>query len=287
MEKIVFEMIIDKDSDGVYAMSLVDQPAIELDYILLNEETPRIEIKLEKANINHREHIITGPALIPDTEIPRNGGYFIKFASETIKQISEKYLIGGSKDEVTIQHIDKRIKNIYLVESWIVNDPKNDKANALGYTNLKAGTWMISMKIMDENIWNNYLETGILKGFSLEGKFTPIRLSKDNDLERSYLYDIYMAFNFTENDLKSKYIWKMGAGDNICPACKKFSGQIKTLEDWANTAIPRMKTGEQIGSTSLSTNFNWEFSTYCKDACRCQLVRVTESKYNVKVIKPW
>lgn len=287
MEKIVFEMIIDKDEDGVYAMSLVDQPAIELDYILLNKETPRIEIKLEKANINHREHIITGPALIPDTEIPRNGGYFIKFARETIKQISEKYLIGGSKDEVTIQHVDKRIKNIYLVESWIVNDPTNDKANALGYKDLKAGTWMISMKIMDENIWNNYLETGILKGFSLEGKFTPIRLSKDNDLEHSYLYDIYMAFNFTENDLKSKYIWKMGAGDNICPACKKFSGQIKTLEDWANTAIPRMKTGEQIGSTSLSTNFNWEFSTYCKDACRCQLVRVTESKYNVKVIKPW
>ena len=94
-----FEMLIDDELvDGVYAISLVDSPAIETDYIMLSKNgKDYIEIKLEKGD--EKRKVVTGPALIPDKVIPRKG-YNIVFSSDTIRKISENFMIQNKKDNV-------------------------------------------------------------------------------------------------------------------------------------------------------------------------------------------
>ena len=102
-----------------------------------------------KKLVDKKRKIVCGPALIPDIIIPRNG-YNITFSAETIRKISENFLMNGYKDNVTIQHITN-INKVFLVESWIIDNPETDKSKALGF-DLPQGTWMTSFKIQDENL---------------------------------------------------------------------------------------------------------------------------------------
>lgn len=303
----LFEMTIEDDMiDGVFAISLVDAPAIETDYILLSKEKENkisIDIQLEKL-IDDKRHIVCGPALLPDIIIPRKG-YDIKFSSETIRKISENFLINGNKDNVTIQH-QVNVNRINLVESWIVEDETKDKATKLGY-NVPVGTWMVSFKVNDPALWTEYIETGILKGFSIEGNFS----QKEINLEESGVthteFDeeeyndflelkelVYMASakqKFSDKDNNSYFVWKLGSADH-CPECKKLHNQVKTLKSWAKKAIPRYRTGDKINAT-LSFQSPYEataltkpaYSTYCMDDCRCKLVKVNKPSFKKKIIK--
>ena len=57
-----------------------------------------------------------------------------------------------------------------VVESWIVDNPKIDKSAHYGL-NVPEGTWMVSMKVDNDDIWNEFVKTGKVKGFSIEGYF--------------------------------------------------------------------------------------------------------------------
>lgn len=295
MEDIkTYEMLIENELvDGVYTVSIVDSPAIERNFILLNKEKDRIEIKLDKISDNQR-HVLTGPALVPNIIIERKG-YNITFSSDTIRKISENFIMLNNKDSVNIQH-SININKAYLIETWIVEDETNDKAYALGYTKeeVPVGTWMVSFKIKDDLLWDEYLKSGFLRGFSIEGNFTQkeIHLHSHTHTELSAedqaIYDLYLAVNFTAEDLDTKYQWKMFNEENPCPSCKGFDGKIKTLKEWLNTAIPRHKNGEQLGTTGVAANFpHSPYSTFCESACKCVLTKVTESRRGGTVVMPW
>ena len=63
-----------------------------------------------------------------------------------------------------------------MVESWIVGGD-SDKAYSLGFTKeqLPEGTWMAGYKFLDtdeaDEVWNNYVKKGKVKGASVEGNF--------------------------------------------------------------------------------------------------------------------
>jgi hypothetical protein len=71
-------------------------------------------------------------------------------------------------DKATLEH-DSKIKNVYLVESWI-KEGKLDKSNNYGL-NLPIGSWVGLFKITDDKLWKDYVKTGKVKGFSIEGLF--------------------------------------------------------------------------------------------------------------------
>ena len=290
-----YEMLLENElTDGVFTVSIVDSPAIERDFILLNKEKDRIEIKLDKISDNDR-HVLTGPALVPNIIIPRKG-HNITFSDETIRKISENFIMSNNKDRVNIQH-SININKAFLIETWIVEDETNDKAYALGYTKeeVPAGTWMVSFKIKDNILWDEYLKSGFLKGFSIEGVFTQKEVHTHEHTELSAedqaIYDIYLAINFTADDLETKYQWKMFNEENPCPSCKGFNGQIMKLKDWLNTAIPKHENGTPLGTTGVVANFpHSPYSTYCESACICVLNKVTkvaESKRGGTVVMPW
>lgn len=120
-----------------------------------------------------KERILTQPILIPNQEIYRRnikgneGKIFL--SSDTIKKLSQNFLKKGFQFNSTIEHTDKLIENFTVVESWIVDNPIQDKSAHLGF-NVPQGSWMVSCKV-GENEWNQYIETGEVKGLSVDGIF--------------------------------------------------------------------------------------------------------------------
>ena len=163
----IIELILDEDEAiGVEAISVVENPAIESDFIALNNQ----EIKL--AEINKEKRLLMGALLIPQKPIYRKSGkeeYYIFFSRKTVERASQMYLQNGNQSQSTLEH-DKQLKGLTLVESWIVEDKEKDKTALYGL-DVPVGTWMGSVKVENDEIWNEYILTKKCKGFSIEGYF--------------------------------------------------------------------------------------------------------------------
>ena len=163
MKDLLYELRIEDDTDEVFAISLVESPAIESDFIYFDKEV------IQFAKIDNEQRMLIGPILIPDKKILRVDGegnpYHVFFSKETVKKLAQNYLMKKYTDKATLEH-DAKIKNVNLVESW-VKDGKLDKSNNYGL-NLPEGTWVGMFKITDDRIWNDYVKTGKVKGFSVE-----------------------------------------------------------------------------------------------------------------------
>ena len=166
MEKL-YELVIEDDSvDEVFAISLVESPAIESDFVFFDKE------EIMFASVDNEKKMLIGPILIPDKKILRIDGegkpYHVFFSKDTVAKLAQNYLMKKYTDSATLEH-DKKIKNVYLIESWIKTG-KLDKSNNFGL-NVPEGTWMGMFKINDDTLWNDYVKTGKVKGFSIEGLF--------------------------------------------------------------------------------------------------------------------
>ena len=172
----IIELILDEDEAiGVEAISVVENPAIESDFIALNNQ----EIKL--AEINKEKRLLMGALLIPQKPIYRKSGkeeYYIFFSKKTVARASQMYLQNGNQSQSTLEH-DKQLKGLTLVESWIVEDKEKDKTALYGL-DVKVGTWMGSVKVDNDDIWENYVKNGLVKGFSIEGYFAD-KLERPNE----------------------------------------------------------------------------------------------------------
>ena len=165
----IVELVIDEshESLAIDAVSLVEFPAIESDWIFLSKDTKN---NLSLAKVDEHKRLIIGAALIPNKQIYRrdeNGKEFYVFFSEaTVKRASELYLMNNNQASATYEHRDK-IHDVTTVESWIVEDTKHDKSNIYGL-NLPKGSWVLSMKVENTEIWADILAKKV-KGFSIEG----------------------------------------------------------------------------------------------------------------------
>lgn len=164
----LIELIIDENEDlqGVEAISVVENPAIESNFVALKSE----EIKL--AEIDKEKRILMGAVLIPEKPIYRRNEkdeYYIYFSKDTVRKASELFFKNGNQSNWTLEH-SEQIKGLTVVESWIVEDTQKDKS-AIYNLSVPVGSWMASVKVDDDNIWNEFVKTGKVKGFSLEGYF--------------------------------------------------------------------------------------------------------------------
>ena len=164
----LIELIIDEQdfTSGVEAISIVESPAIESNFLALKSE----EIKL--AEVSAEKRILMGAVLIPEKPIYRRNGeneYYIYFSKDTVNKASQLFFKNGNQSNWTFEH-DKAITGLTVVESWIVEDTTKDKS-ALYNLNVPVGTWMASVKVDDAELWQNFVKTGKVKGFSLEGYF--------------------------------------------------------------------------------------------------------------------
>ena len=146
MEEQVFELFIDESHDmaGIEAISIVENPAIEEDFIYLSKS------KVVLQSIDVEKRLLMGAALVPDKKILRrnaDGEYYIFFSKDTVRRASELFLMNGNQSKSTLEH-------------------------EVDVQGLPIGTWMVSVKVNNDEIWNDYVKTGAVKGFSIEGFFS-------------------------------------------------------------------------------------------------------------------
>tara|TARA_R110002012_G_scaffold295924_1_gene492758 strand:- start:222 stop:839 length:618 start_codon:yes stop_codon:yes gene_type:complete len=165
----IVELILDEEQEdaGIEAISIVESPAIESDFVALNSE----EIKL--AEIDKDKKILLGALLIPNKPIYRKGDegeeYYIFFSKDTIVKASQMFLKNGYQNNSTLEHA-QALNGLTLVESWIVESETQDKSRKYGL-NVPVGTWMGAVKVNNDEIWKEYVKTNKVKGFSIEGYF--------------------------------------------------------------------------------------------------------------------
>jgi len=165
------ELLIDEDLEltGITAVSLVRFPAIEENFVFFNRGDKYIMAKVDEA-----KRMLVGPALIPEKMIARyneeaDEEYEVFFSVETVRQASQLYMKEERTNSHTYEHVDD-VEGLTVVESWLIEDPKRDKAALYGF-DLPVGTWMLAMKINNEDMWNAILKKDV-RGFSIEGYFT-------------------------------------------------------------------------------------------------------------------
>jgi hypothetical protein len=179
--KITYKNLEEQDEfEGVYAISLVEDPANEMQFIMLSN-TKKDVLKLA----NKEKQLLTGVVLIPNQKIYRrdeNGKEFeIFFEADVIEKLSQDFLKNGFQKNSTYNHNESKwLKDISVVEQWIVEDPENDKANALGFKDLPKGTWMVTFKVSDE-VWGEYVKTGKVKGFSIDAFLDMEKIKMNNN----------------------------------------------------------------------------------------------------------
>jgi hypothetical protein len=164
----IIELILDEENNeiGIEAISVVENPAIEEDFIALNSNI------IELAEADKEKKLLVGALLIPNKPIYRKSGeeeYYIYFSKDTVRKASQMYLMNGNQSNATLEH-EHDINGLTLVESWIVEDEVHDKTRKYGM-NVPVGSWVGSVKVNNDDVWDNYVKSGKVKGFSIEGYF--------------------------------------------------------------------------------------------------------------------
>ena len=168
--------IDDSDDSGIDAISLVEFPATEENWIALSKH------KIKLKTMDEEQRLVIGLALVPDKKIYRNNGvseYNITFSKETVRKAAEKYLKSLKIHNATVEH-EMEVKGVYLTESWIVEDTEKDKTAVYGLKAAK-GSWAVAMRIENEEVWKDVKE-GKYLGFSIEGMFNEGQEIDEEDL---------------------------------------------------------------------------------------------------------
>tara|TARA_R110001606_G_scaffold77600_1_gene179258 strand:- start:121 stop:1041 length:921 start_codon:yes stop_codon:yes gene_type:complete len=195
----IVELILDEESElGIEAISVVESPAIEEDFVALKSQ----EFKL--AEIDGERRILMGALLIPNKPIYRRNGddeYYIYFSKETVLKASQMYLMNSKQNNSTLEH-KYELEGLSLVESWIVEDKVHDKSVKYGM-DLPLGSWVGSVKVNNNEVWNSFVKTGKVRGFSIEGYFAD-RMERPKESIKDELAAIEEAeAEYLLNEIKS------------------------------------------------------------------------------------
>lgn len=177
------------DSSDVYAISLVEEPAIEIDYVAFDkdkETKPNLKFIEDKQN---EKYMILGPALVPDKNIYRNydgNEFYVSFSAECIEKLSYKFMRTCYGDGCFTKDHESFAQGCTLAESWIKTS-ENDKSVDYGF-DCPIGTWFVAAKIDSIDLWDS-IKKGERKGFSIESwvdleEIIENKDKKENDMSK-------------------------------------------------------------------------------------------------------
>jgi hypothetical protein len=251
----IIELLIDENKieSGINAVSVVESPAIEENFVALKKH----EVELKE--VDGEKRILMGAALVPNKQIYRKNGdkeFYIYFSEDTVRKASELFLMRANQNNATLEHEKKMLDGMSVVESWIIEDEKQDKSAKYGF-NLPKGTWMISMKVNNDEIWNK-VKAGEVKGFSIEGYFVDkyemsLQETEDDRLikairdlilkDEQYNLETYNDYpkEASENaKIALRYAEENGWGDCGTPVGKARANQLANGENISEDTISRM-----------------------------------------------
>ena len=182
------ELILDEENivEGVQAMGVVTKPAIMTNFVAFKDESGHefvVPKKTQFAELSADKKILLRPAMIPNLPIIRlddeGNEYYNYYTSSTVEKAMQLFMKNGRQNSATLEH-EVGVSGMTIVESWIVEDEEKDKSRLYGF-DVPKGTWMISMKVYDEEILQSFIKTGVLQGFSIEVFFSDSEMIKQKE----------------------------------------------------------------------------------------------------------
>jgi hypothetical protein len=240
MELPLYELVINDEDDesGVDFISLVDKPAIKRNWIAFSEQQ-KFSFKSDQ-----EKRIISGPAMIPNELIYRKDKegkeYNVVFSEETIKKIVEKYFKSQYTTNFNLQHKKSLLaQGVYLIESFVIDEERGINAPK-GFEDLPNGSWFISCKVDNDEIWNDFIKEGVFKGFSVEGFFQEkqVKETKSEELE------LLEMLNRLQQD-KYNIITNMSEAKNLLDKLKSMF-QEETIEEKVTMQEAKLADGITI-----------------------------------------
>lgn len=197
----VYEAIYsNKETQGVYGISLVENPAMEDEWIALSEQ----KAELQFAAVDEAKRLLLGAVLIPEKKIYRNidgNEFYITFTSETIGQLAHDFITKGNQNNSSAEH-ETQLSDVSFVESWQVEDPAIDKSALYGKT-YEKGTWVTMAKVSPE-IYEQ-ATNGTFKGFSIDALLGLQELKFNTNInmtKQDFLNELKNIFSFSNESEK-------------------------------------------------------------------------------------
>lgn len=180
----IYKLRVDKEDSGVDYIALVDHPAIQRNWMAFSEEKQNFYVE------NEDQMILSGALMIADLPIFRRseslGEHYVIFDKETISTIVKRYFKNKFTSNVNLMHEQTaKVDGVYLFESYIINRERGIKPPK-GFEGVSDGSWFGSFKVDNKEVWDDFVKTGKLKGFSVEGEFAhePFEQKKLTDIEK-------------------------------------------------------------------------------------------------------
>lgn len=193
---------------GMTTISLVDEPAIERDFIAF-DKTKHINFSAD-----NMEHKISGPAIIADMPIyrynPSMGEYYIVFTKEVIEKIVEKYSKQGFFNMVNLQHDENQYVECAIMTEFYIKDSTKGIVPT-GFEDVADGSLFCTYKITDDNLWDEIVNGDKLNGFSIEImgdlKVDPVRCQSEQSKPIDSIIDEYItSYQFDGGSIEEKIV---------------------------------------------------------------------------------
>lgn len=177
----IYKALITDSDTGMYCVSLVDEPAVEKDFLCFNSHKELLTFKVE----NEEQRIITGVLMRANFPIYRrtadNFEYYIIYEKETIELMSEKWLADGLQNNINLNHNpNEYVDGLFLKEVFVKDTEKG--INPKGFEDIEDGSLFGTYKVLNEDVWKE-IKNGTFKGFSLEGYFDLVEYKEDEEVK--------------------------------------------------------------------------------------------------------
>ena len=235
----LYEVTVDSD---VYAISLVDEPAIEVNYVHLKKDSKAKKVVFLEDEAKEK-HMVVGPVLIPDMPIYRNQDgeeFYIQFSKESIERLAYNYIKQGQNmTSFTAQH-QYPVNEVSIVESWL-KTTENDKSNDLGF-DCPIGTWFIGAKVNNLDVWED-IKDGKMNGFSVEA-FVSLDELKLNKIKRNENKDMAVQKNIKAESVEiTDSFWDKLKGIladalNVHKENEEVTDAVEEVADALDTEVP-------------------------------------------------
>jgi hypothetical protein len=178
MDRPLYKITIDPEYSegkdlGVEMIAFTKNPAIKVKGMAFNS----VAMMSFKDDVKMR---IVAPAMIPMNIYRKDDDgeeYDVQFSAEVIEQIHAKFMQNlQNKDIFNLEHDAEEKVPAYILEAWIVEDPKADKAFTSYGIDVPKGTLMLTSQVTDKEYYDKLVESDQV-GYSVEG-FLGLKLSE-------------------------------------------------------------------------------------------------------------
>ena len=243
MELPIIELTLEELEQGIDATALVENPAIQRNWMAFKEHK---DFKFKTHNEEKR--ILAGALMVADFPMYRNMNgkeFFVKFSSETIEQLADRMVLNNKLTAFNFEHDSKKeLADMHIQQFFIINTELG-MDTPKGFDELPNGSLFAFVKVNNEQVWNDYVKTGIVKGFSIEGNFA----TKEEFSEQQIIKELEQINKISN---MSEALKKLNELTDKLKA--KFSSEVAPTEE------PKKEEEVKMGGASLTdgTKVMWD-----------------------------